>query len=62
VGDTQEDVQAKLKTFLTKNFNGTGFVNPGSNTFTLANSATDTLGNLTKNDVLVFGEGGGVYN
>jgi len=45
---------SKIKEILNKNFNVTGFVNPASNTVTLANSAKETIGNPTKKDVLVF--------
>jgi hypothetical protein len=55
VGDSHtRGCASKIKDILNKNFNGIGFVNPGSNTFTLANSAIDTYGNLTKNYILVF--------
>ena len=37
---------SKIKDTLNKNFNVIGFVNPGSNTLTLANSAKETIGNL----------------
>jgi hypothetical protein len=42
-----------LKT-IHKNFSATVFVSRGSNSVTLAHSATETIGNLTKNYVLVF--------
>lgn len=43
VGDSHtRGCASKIKDILNKNFNGTGFVNPGSNTFTLANSALQT--------------------
>jgi hypothetical protein len=58
VGDSHtRGCASKIKDILNKNFNGIGFVNPGSNTFTLANSATDTFGNLTKNCFSILGGG-----
>lgn len=43
VGDSHtRGCASKIKDILNKNFNGTGFVNPGSNTFTLANYALQT--------------------
>ena len=44
----------QIKDILNKNFSVTRFISPGSNTVTLADSARETTGSLTKNDVLVF--------
>jgi len=61
VGDShRRRCASKIKDILNKNFKGIGFVNPGTNTLTLANSAADTFGNLIKNVVLVFLGVGGV--
>ena len=61
VGDRHTRVCAsRIKDILNKNFSVTGFVNPGSNTFTLANSAKETIGNLTKKLCFSILGGGGI--
>jgi hypothetical protein len=44
----------KIKDHLNKNFNVTGFVQPGSDILTLTASAKGAIEEVTKNDVLVF--------
>jgi hypothetical protein len=49
----------KIKDHLNKNFSVTSSVKPGSDILTLTAFAKGAIEGLTKNDVLVFGGGGG---
>lgn len=45
---------SNIQDILNKNFNVIGLIKSGSNTCTLADSAEETIGNITNNHVLVF--------
>jgi hypothetical protein len=51
---------SQIKDILNKNFIVTGFVNVGSNTFTMADCGKETIGNLTKNCFSILGGTNGI--